>query len=45
MNHEVKLLNSIIDTKDYVTAVNGGVENVFIEESLIPSLARSSSSI
>lgn len=31
MNHEVKLLNSIIDTKDYVTAVNGGVENVFIE--------------
>ena len=31
MNHEVKLLNSIIDTKDYITAVNGGVENVFIE--------------
>ena len=31
MNHEVKLLNSIIDTKDYVTAVNGGVDNVFIE--------------
>ena len=31
MNHEVKLLNSIIDTKDYVAAVNGGVENVFIE--------------
>jgi replicative DNA helicase len=31
VNHEVKLLNSIIDTKDYVTAVNGGVENVFIE--------------
>ena len=31
MNHEVKLLNSIIDTKDYVVAVNGGVENVFIE--------------
>jgi replicative DNA helicase len=31
VNHEVKLLNSIIDTKDYVAAVNGGVENVFIE--------------
>jgi replicative DNA helicase len=31
VNHEVKLLNSIIDTKDYVTAVNGGVDNVFIE--------------
>lgn len=31
MNHEVKLLNSIIDTKDYISAVNGGVENVFIE--------------
>ena len=31
MNHEVKLLNSIIDTKDYVSAVNGGVDNVFIE--------------
>jgi replicative DNA helicase len=31
VNHEVKLLNSIIDTKDYVSAVNGGVDNVFIE--------------
>lgn len=31
MNYEVRLLNSIIDTGDYVGAVNGGVENVFIE--------------
>lgn len=31
MNYEIKLLNSIIDTGDYVEAVNGGVENVFIE--------------
>lgn len=31
MNKEVTLLNSIIDTGDYVTAVNSGVENVFIE--------------
>lgn len=31
MNYEVRLLNSIIDTKDFVSAVNGGVENVFIE--------------
>lgn len=31
MNYEIKLLNSIIDTNDFVTAVNEGVENVFIE--------------
>jgi len=31
LNYEIKLLNSIIDTGDYVEAVNGGVENVFIE--------------
>lgn len=31
MNFEIKLLNSIIDTNDYVTAVTEGVENVFIE--------------
>lgn len=31
MNYEVRLLNSIIDTQDYVTAVNSGVENVFLE--------------
>ena len=31
MNYEIKLLNSIIDTGDYVDAVNSGVENVFIE--------------
>lgn len=31
MNYEVRLLNSIIDTGDYVGAVNGGVENVFLE--------------
>lgn len=31
MNYEIKLLNAIIDTGDYVDAVNGGVENVFIE--------------
>lgn len=31
MNYEVKLLNSLIQTNDYVTAVNEGVENVFIE--------------
>lgn len=31
MNFEIKLLNSIIDNQDYVTAVNEGVENVFIE--------------
>lgn len=31
MNYEVKLLNSLIQCNDYVTAVNEGVENVFIE--------------
>lgn len=31
MNYEIKLLNSIIDSGDYVDAVNSGVENVFIE--------------
>jgi replicative DNA helicase len=31
LNFEIKLLNSIIDTNDYVTAVTEGVENVFIE--------------
>ncbi len=31
MNYEVRLLNSIVDTQDYVTAVNSGVENVFLE--------------
>lgn len=31
MNYEVKLLNSLIQTNDYITAVNEGVENVFIE--------------
>lgn len=31
MNYEIKLLNSIIDSEDYVTAVNEGSENVFIE--------------
>jgi replicative DNA helicase len=31
MNYEVRLLNSIIDTKDFTSAVNGGVENMFIE--------------
>lgn len=31
MNYEVRLLNSIVDTGDYVSAVNGGVENVFVE--------------
>ncbi|MEY2973517.1 MAG: hypothetical protein RI886_1294 [Pseudomonadota bacterium] len=31
MNYEVRLLNAIIDSKDYVSAVNGGVENVFLE--------------
>jgi replicative DNA helicase len=31
VNYEVRLLNSIVDTQDYVSAVNGGVENVFLE--------------
>ena len=31
MNYEVKLLNSLIQSNEYVTAVNEGVENVFIE--------------
>lgn len=31
MNYEVRLLNSIIQTQDYVAAVNGGVEKVFLE--------------
>jgi replicative DNA helicase len=31
LNFEIKLLNSIIENQDYVTAVNEGVENVFIE--------------
>ena len=31
MNHEVRLLNSIIETQDYVLAVNSGVEKVFLE--------------
>lgn len=31
MNYEVRLLNAIIDSKDYISAVNGGVENVFLE--------------
>lgn len=31
MNYEVRLLNSLIQSNDYVTAVNEGVENVFIE--------------
>lgn len=31
MNYEVRLLNSIIQTQNYVAAVNGGVEKVFLE--------------
>jgi len=31
MNYEVRLLNSLMQTNDYVTAVNEGIENVFIE--------------
>jgi len=31
VNYEVRLLNSIIQTQDYVAAVNGGVEKVFLE--------------
>ena len=31
MNYEIKLLNSIIESGEYVDAVNSGVENVFIE--------------
>jgi replicative DNA helicase len=31
MNYEIRLLNSIIDSGDYVSAVNSGVENVFVE--------------
>jgi replicative DNA helicase len=31
VNYEVRLLNSIVDTQDYVSAVNSGVENVFLE--------------
>jgi len=31
MNYEVRLLNSLIQSNDYVTAVNEGVENVFME--------------
>lgn len=31
MNYEIKLLNSIIDSGEYVEAVNSGVENVFVE--------------
>ena len=31
MNYEVRLLNSIVDTQEYVSAVNSGVENVFLE--------------
>lgn len=31
MNYEIKLLNSIIDSAEYVEAVNSGVENVFVQ--------------
>jgi len=31
MNYEVRLLNAIIESKDYISSVNGGVENVFLE--------------
>jgi len=31
MNYEVRLLNSLIQSNDYVTAVNEGVESVFME--------------
>ena len=31
MNYEIRLINSIVDTNNYVSAVNGGVENVFKE--------------
>jgi len=31
VNYEVRLLNSIIQTQNYVAAVNGGVEKVFLE--------------
>jgi replicative DNA helicase len=31
LNYETRLLNAIIDTSEYVEAVNSGVENVFIE--------------
>jgi len=31
LNYEIKLLNSIIESGEYVDAVNSGVENVFIE--------------
>lgn len=31
MNYEIRLLNAIIDTSNFVDAVNQGVENVFIE--------------
>ena len=31
MNYESKLINAIVDTGDFVAAVNGGCENFFIE--------------
>ena len=31
MNYEIKLLNAIIDSNDHITAVNEGVEGVFVE--------------
>jgi replicative DNA helicase len=31
VNYEVRLLNSIIDNNSYIDAINGGVENVFLE--------------
>jgi replicative DNA helicase len=31
MNYEVRLLNSVIDSGNYVEAVSGGIENVFLE--------------
>jgi len=31
LNYELRLLNAIIDTNEFVTAVNEGVENVFVE--------------
>lgn len=31
MNYEIRLLNSIIESNDFITSVNEGVENVFTE--------------
>lgn len=31
MNYEVRLINSIVDSGNYIDAITGGVENVFLE--------------